>query len=543
MNKLFFVSLIFLCISTASAINVTNFVAAPDIVDINHTVNISADVFAAANVHTAGFYVVYPNTHTEFIQPSLSYDINSYSMPQPVDYPPNLTGISNDYNITIACKDFSDNSGCYVLRQAVSDNCVNITFDDAPYGGDRDLDIGVIACITETTSGYTINFNRWKYDAGNDVRSMFCLNSVYGVNYCSGWILNNSGCGSTPNCQAPQITITNLNKTIFGGHYLYFFEETSQVGTYHLRFFANDTLGSSNNDSQTFFSVGEITLPRFLSWGIAPSHTEALKKTIISAQVFDESGISYVKAFISGPEEVELQLNENNPGNYSIDYYPPIDGEYTVYLVAEDVFGNQNQTEGAVLYVSTPVTPPSKEACKNVSSLGIMSTNFRLSAEKVNALMKLNYYCAKNILGLWDYDFYIEITDLSGNYVVLNDIMLVYGVYPGKIQPSDILYQVDRTKLGGYNWASPNKVSVQGINAIKNRIASDGRCTEHGCSVQGECKEDSPYCIEYEYALDIAKKITPDVSSYSKSNSNSRILLLDTGQGFKLVKLTIGIWT
>lgn len=199
--------------------------------------------------------------------------------------------------------------------------------------------------------------------------------------------------------------------------------------------------------------------------------------------------------------------------------------------------------------VGQPVQAPTSSECANITSLGLVKYGIILDQQKVISLFSasdesLSYYCTKSILGLWDYDIYIEITDLSGNYVVLNNsLVLVYGVYPGKISSASILKQVDRNKLGGYSWASPNYVSTAALSDIKTRIYnSQQQALKTGSG--GITPTSAPgYSIDYAYALGVVDKITPDTANYELSRTFTRYVLLNTGANYQLVKLTMGVWS
>lgn len=209
--------------------------------------------------------------------------------------------------------------------------------------------------------------------------------------------------------------------------------------------------------------------------------------------------------------------------------------------------------------IDQPSQTPTAADCSNVTSLGLIKNGITLDPAKITAFFtasddSLKYYCVKNILGLWDYDMYLEITYLNGTYVILDDTMLVYGVYPGRTTSQSILKQVDRTILGQYVWASPNYVSTSALGGIKTdinnqqnqqQILSKGgseTTSTSGGGIKTMSTPPSGYTLNYAYALNVVDKITPDATNYKTARTFSRLVLLDLGNGPQLVKLTLGVW-
>ncbi|MDP2750272.1 MAG: S8 family serine peptidase [Nanoarchaeota archaeon] len=151
------------------------------------------------------------------------------------------------FDISINCYDFTDSSGCRVNASNFYGACINISFDDA-LNGSQDLDIGVLLCVNETADSYNISFTRWGYDAGHEIGAEYCINPSFGVNSCSGWMLNSTASSYSE----------DYLKTPYGGIYRYNFLETQNSGFYNVTFFANDTNNNVNNTETALLEVYEL---------------------------------------------------------------------------------------------------------------------------------------------------------------------------------------------------------------------------------------------------------------------------------------------
>ncbi len=194
-----------------------------------------------------------------------------------------------------------------------------------------------------------------------------------------------------------------------------------------------------------------------------------------------------------------------------------------------------------------PVERPTKADCSNISSLGLTNFGIMLDQNKVISLFRSigssdiqGYYCVKNLLGLWDYDMYIEITKLDGQYVVLNNTLLVYGVYPGQNSESQILSGVDYSKMLQLGLSSPNYATTHDLNDLYTSVVNGdltGIRNSHGGTLTPENAPDT-----YNYTAAVINKIIPDIQNYSISRTFTRLALLDVGNHYELVRVTLGVW-
>lgn len=419
---LLFILLIF--IGTAKATSISDFSAEPEIAELGENITISANIFSQKPIFEINNTIFFPTGQEMQIPIDFFSRLISVQMPSPIAH--NISGLWQTFNITIDCADFTDGSKCWVWKHEFNENCINVTFDDSPNTLNPDLDIGLIACIDETDFGYTINFTRWGYEAGNDIRARFVIASDYGVNYSSNWILNGTGCA--PECYTNQSLLIELNKTIFGGNYKNIFTQATEVGTYLLN------LSVKNNESEiefktTSFSIKENQPPVFLSFDISPQIAAVFEKIEIQTNVVDQSTIKKVEAHITGATNKTITL-EKYGQIYIGEYYAEIEGEHFVNLEAEDIFNNSNISNTKSFRVSPPLFPPTADKCHGITFLGLLNRNLELSPDRLRELMDFNYYCAKNILGLWNYDFYIEIKQDDGALLEIDGKDMAYGKVP-----------------------------------------------------------------------------------------------------------------
>lgn len=222
----------------------SDFVISPSTINPDEEINISVTVEDSINpIITALSEIKYPSGD------SVNYSMLIVSELQTETgiggEPYNLTALS--YDISIDCHDFTDGSECNVNASYISGSCANVTFDDNSTIGDpgEDMDIGVLLCINETANQYQINFTKWGYDAANDIRAGYCINSSFGVDECSGWVLTNESA----------VYDETYTKTIYGGYYLRSFSDTSEVGRYDVRIYAENTNNEVNSNETEYFDV------------------------------------------------------------------------------------------------------------------------------------------------------------------------------------------------------------------------------------------------------------------------------------------------
>ncbi len=233
--------------------------------------------------------------------------------------------------------------------------------------------------------------------------------------------------------------------------------------------------------------------PSIISTNISPREIDFGTSTQIEASVIGAPPVTNVWAEING--EIIILEGEGIPPykNYSLEYFPENDGEYDVLIFAENICGIVNESAG-ILIVRPPVEPPGPIACKNISYIGLSKRPGVLDEQRLESLLNLNYYCAKNILGLWNYDVFIEITTLDGTYINVDGKNFFYGRAPGR---TEILY-----------------------------------------GIEGESIK-SPY---YSVIQDPTRLDHPLQGRTSRMMRFNRMVLVETDSGYELVRLTLGVW-
>ena len=267
------------------------------------------------------------------------------------------------YEISIDCYDFTDSSECNINLSSFSGSCTNVTFDDDPIIGDsgEDLDIGVLLCINESSSYYDLTFTRWGYEAGHMVGVRYCINSTYGVNDCSGWVLNNTA------------TSYNYNhlKTITGGIYNKSFSQTSNSGQHDIIIYAVDSTDLINDSETTFFYVDESIPPLVYLENPINSSTEDNAFVIFEYNVTDNEGdIANCSLIINGTiNETDYTIRESITQAFGSSGLK--DGDYLWSVSCTDEVGNTNNSETitfTILDTSAPLISlfePSNETNSN----------------------------------------------------------------------------------------------------------------------------------------------------------------------------------
>lgn len=164
---------------------------------------------------------------------------------------------------------------------------------------------------------------------------------------------------------------------------------------------------------------------------IEPRVFEVPGTTVISAFVTPPGLISQVYANITGPSQKILQLNQQKSSpNFANNFSPVLDGNYSVVIYAKDKRNNTANLSCGTINAIAPVFPPPVGKCEGVYSVGLASQPLIIEPAKAKALTNLNYYCVRNLLGLWTYDFYFEMKYLNGTVVNVDGVDIKYGKYP-----------------------------------------------------------------------------------------------------------------
>jgi len=183
---------------------------------------------------------------------------------------------------------------------------------------------------------------------------------------------------------------------------------------------------------------------RIHNCSVSPRDFELPNSTYISAFVTPVGQVTEVKAEVTGPASQVIPLNIVSGSNYSDYYTPVIDGNYSVVIFAKDSRNNTANLSCGTLSSHEPLFPPPIVHCEGIYSLGIAAQPSILDSEKAKAFLNLNYYCARNLLGLWNYDFYFEVKHLNGSYVNIDGRDVKYGKYP---PPDATIFVLNRPAL------------------------------------------------------------------------------------------------
>lgn len=291
---------------------------------------------------------------------------------------------------------------------------------------------------------------------------------------------------------------------------------TTPIELGHYIIHANDSKQILDND---VISVSELLVrimpspvcpkPTVVSTDVTPTEIYFGESVTIRANVTGSDitpgiggvPIKSVWAVINGTDvtlefiEGDKQGNATFSGIFEVEYTPPTDGNFSVIVYVENMC--DAVANGTIEYfiVKPPTQPPSPQACRDISHIGLAKRPGVLDQNKLESLFfNLNYFCTKNILGLWDYEIFMELTYPDGTYVNLQGKNLFYGRAPGRMQ------------------------TVYGI--------------------RGEAMQ-SPY---YSIVSDSNRVDYPMQRRTTRIMRFSRMALLETDSGYELVRLTLGVW-
>ena len=236
----------------------------------------------------------------------------------------------------------------------------------------------------------------------------------------------------------------NVNLTLNGGPIYNNTYTPNLTGVYNVTIKANYYLGNSVTLNCGSFNVTAPTQPLVIhNCTINPTTFELPNNTNISAYVTPPSLVTSVKAEITGPSNATINLSPPGP-SYSNLYTPVVEGAYNVLIKANDSRGNSKNLSCTQFTASAPIIPPPVYQCEGIYSLGIALQPSIVDVNKTKALLNFNYYCAKNLLGLWTYNFYFEMKYINGSYVNLDGVDVKYGLYPPQ---GSTVYALNRPSL------------------------------------------------------------------------------------------------
>jgi hypothetical protein len=177
---------------------------------------------------------------------------------------------------------------------------------------------------------------------------------------------------------------------------------------------------------------------------ISPTQVTAPGLVRIAANVTDDRMVSFVQAIITGPQGRTLPLFLESGITYSNNFSLPLEGTYSANFRAGDNRGQMTELLGGTFSGIAPVFPPPLIECEGIYSLGIALQPAIIDVDKTRALLGLNYYCARNLLGLWTYNFYFELRYMNDTFVQIDGEDVRYGLYP---PTGATVFELDRAAL------------------------------------------------------------------------------------------------
>jgi hypothetical protein len=265
--------------------------------------------------------------------------------------------------------------------------------------------------------------------------------NIYHVEQLNQKIVNITGpTGFTP------INIS-LNKA--GKDYFYYYQEYPIVGDYYYFIWANDTIGNSNKSKTYNFSIIPDDIPPIIhNINISPNPQYVNYSVNITCDVFDNVMVDQVKINIIDPLSNELNVTMSGDENYFYNTTFAINGNYTFYIWAIDIFGNSNKSSTHIFTIIRDTIPPTIKDIyaipnpQNVDSFVNISCNVTDNTEidtvKINisgpigfisvnqTMINANndiYYYNNSYTIEGTYNYFIWANDTSGN----NNLSSIYS--------------------------------------------------------------------------------------------------------------------
>lgn len=182
--------------------------------------------------------------------------------------------------------------------------------------------------------------------------------------------------------------------------------------------------------------------------------------------------------------------------------------------------------------IQQPLEKPTAEECENLSSIGFASdiNTAVLDADKIAAVLnsfESDYYCLKNILGLWDYNFYIILTNPAGTeYATIygwdTNLTGVYGVFPG----NNVLVS-----------------NIPGSYAEQLEVSQSIELPTGGISAYFIWEEQGPTVLAAPTPAIVQQNILPNPMVLQNLKTFKRVVVIDNGEGiYETALLTLGVW-
>lgn len=186
------------------------------------------------------------------------------------------------------------------------------------------------------------------------------------------------------------------------------------------------------------FEASNIALKKSYLPGARPYNYGDIREYVEVGPTGDDPwifiNISYDEYNVDNLEESQIAIAKYN-GSWELASYTFTDSygvnEDESYVWANITTIDQPTTvfTGMSEFLEPPF-PPTVDKCQGVYSLGIAIQPMVIGEEKVESFMNSDYTCAKNILGLWNYEFYLELKYFNETFVEVNGTPVQYGKYP-----------------------------------------------------------------------------------------------------------------
>ena len=205
---------------------------------------------------------------------------------------------------------------------------------------------------------------------------------------------------------------------------------TVSYGTYF-----NTTSKSINTKRYTtlteieFYLIADLISPIIDFINIIPSPVETSNLFEVIVRVTDNNAVANVLTSITGIRNKSFSLSAINASYFNGSSYLVNPGEYSVEVVATDDSSNSD-TANTTLTVISRTTPPNVSYCCNITSIGLVEQPYILSEDKIRTFMFYDYSCTKNLVGLWSYDYFLEIKYLNDSYIRVDGEEVYLGRQP-----------------------------------------------------------------------------------------------------------------
>jgi hypothetical protein len=412
-------------ISCCSKVRVVDVSAQPQNVNQGQTVSISSKVTALGTIDSVKARVSYPNSSLvkDYVMTWTPGNIYVYNFT-------NTTAVGR-YNVTIIA-----NNSCSYVNDSGKTYFVVTYF--VPVAAVKPI----LECVDVLQNGsYVAHFG---YQNDNNVTVNIPISGVSPFNKITGGGLAGINQGQ-PITFLPGRTPYYPNNS-----FNVIFDGTNLVWTLTGPDNATRTATASNSSTKC-----DGTPPTILTYNILPRTIYVNETSNAQATVVDNIGVKRVWLVFSGPDTETVELYRQPGDIFKGVFDPLIDGIFHVVVYAEDLAGNIISADAGQVVVNAIPIPPGYTNCMNITSFGLVTQPAIIGVDKVRSFLVTDYFCARTILGLWEYDFYLEINDLNGNPVLLDGMPITYGKYPPSGATVDV-YVINRlalwkNEIGVYN--------------------------------------------------------------------------------------------